>query len=69
MASTEVGPGSCLTVYADSMTATTAGCVTATKACATGSEIEAVLVDDTYARAQRTYNDGTKAPAGVVVTF
>ncbi|MBA2538172.1 MAG: hypothetical protein H0V17_00930 [Deltaproteobacteria bacterium] len=48
-AATQVGPASCLAVYGSTMTSTTGGCVTATKACATGSEIEAVLVDDTYA--------------------
>jgi len=47
---TTVGPASCLAVYGGTNTATTGGCVTATKACAMGAEVEAVLVDDGYAQ-------------------
>lgn len=44
-----VGPQSCLAVYSFTDTTETGGCVTPFKACATGSEIEAVLIDDAYA--------------------
>jgi hypothetical protein len=43
------GPQSCLAVYGFTATSSTGGCVTPTKACATGTEIEAVLVEDAYA--------------------
>jgi hypothetical protein len=41
-----VGPESCLAVYASTLTGTTSQCVSQTKACAQGNEIEAVLIDD-----------------------
>jgi hypothetical protein len=48
-ASTTVGPQTCLAVYADTPTSSTGQCVTTTKACAQGTELEAVLIDDAYA--------------------
>jgi hypothetical protein len=45
-ASTMVGPESCLAVYASTLTGTTSQCISQTKACAQGNEIEAVLIDD-----------------------
>lgn len=48
-ASTMVGPESCLAVYSSTLTGTTSQCVSQTKACAQGNEIEAVIVDDVYA--------------------
>jgi hypothetical protein len=44
-ASTTVGPQSCLAIYADTATLTTGQCTTTTKACATGAELEAVMID------------------------
>lgn len=50
MSATTAGPQSCLAVYGYSDTAETGGCVTNTRACSTGGEIEAWLVDLTYAQ-------------------
>jgi hypothetical protein len=48
-ASTKAGPESCLAVYSATLTGTTGQCITPSKACAQGNEIEAVLIDDAYA--------------------
>lgn len=65
-APTDVGPQTCLEVTGYSATAFSSSCVTSNRACAQPGEIEAVLIDDTYARNSLDAQIQTTLRGGVV---